>query len=106
MKNTDDLNILPSELVKHHVYFMISFLDHDLLIAEVDALVYLGHDYFEEGDDFYYFEDFQQYSEIRALNGKPDGAEERQVIRVDSKLRDIFTATGVAKVFLDISSKS
>jgi hypothetical protein len=98
--------IVPDDLVMHKVYFMVVFFDHDLLVPEVDALVYLGKDIFEEGDELHYFEDYEQHAEKRALEGKPDTASERQVVAVDSRLNNIFTAAGVSQIFLDVSSRT
>jgi hypothetical protein len=105
MRNTSVPNIVPTDLVMHEVYFMVVFFDHDLLVPEVDALVYLGKDIFEEGDELHYFEDYEQHTEKKAIVGKPDPASERQVVVVDNRLNNIFTAAGVSQIFLDVSSR-
>jgi hypothetical protein len=67
-----------------------------LLIPDVLTVVYLGRDIFEEGDKFHYFEDFQRYSELKKNSAAYD---EQQIIRADQKLRNFYTAAGIAEVF-------
>jgi hypothetical protein len=89
-------NVAPEELVRESIYFMLTFFDGNLLIPDVVTVVYLGQDIFEEGDEFHYFEDFRQYSDLKKVSVAYD---EQQIIRADQKLRNFYTASGVAEVF-------
>jgi hypothetical protein len=101
MKRPIVSNISPEELVLKSIYFMLTFFDGDLLIPDVETVVYLGRDIFEEGDEFHYFEYFQQYSAMRKNSVTYD---KQQLIRTDQKLRNFYTAAGVSEIFAGLSS--
>jgi hypothetical protein len=75
---------------------MLTFFDGDLLTPDVETVVYLGRDIFEEGDEFHYFENFQQFSDSKKNSAAYD---EQKIIRTDQKLLNFYTAAGVAEMF-------
>ncbi len=75
---------------------MLNFFDADLLIPDVVTVVYLGTDIFEEGDEFYYFEDFQQHSDLKKNSA---AYTEQQIIRADQELHNFYTDAQVAQIF-------
>lgn len=93
-------NVSPEELVPKSIYFMLTFFDGDLLIPDVETVVYLGRDIFKEGDEFHYFEYFQQYSDMKKNSVAHD---DQQIVRTDQKLRNFYTAAGVSEIFAGLS---
>jgi hypothetical protein len=90
-------NLSEKDLVTGGTYFMVTFFDDRLQIPEVDTVIYLGQNYFEDGDQSHYFESYQQHVEVE--NGAHGKDHERVLICADKRLKNFFSAGGVAAIF-------
>ncbi|HEX8611482.1 MAG TPA: hypothetical protein VF800_09365 [Telluria sp.] len=62
-----------SELKQGNLYFMLNYFDEDLLIPELQTLVFLGRDVTGGGDSLLYFQDIQSYTTRGPYPNSTDG---------------------------------
>lgn len=66
--------VLFSELRLDEVYFMLNYFDDEMLVPDLQTLVYIGRDLKGENDGMLYFQDYESFAEWGAFPKPNDGS--------------------------------
>jgi hypothetical protein len=65
--------ITVDELTEDSVYFLVNFVDDDMLIPQMETLVFIGKNLEDNDTNFFYFQDIDSYQEgVRITSSNSD----------------------------------